>query len=69
MRRVYPRGSLAAQVLGIVGTEGSGLAGLEYSRNRHCRAAPGERRVVSDAIGQPVSISEAATETPARPSR
>ena len=29
MRRVYPRGALAAQVLGLVGTEGRGLAGLE----------------------------------------
>ncbi len=31
MRRVYPRGPLAAQVLGCAsGTEGKGLAGLEY---------------------------------------
>jgi cell division protein FtsI (penicillin-binding protein 3) len=58
MRRVYPRGQLAAQVLGVVGTEGNGLAGLEYSRNVLLRGHSGRRRVVSDAIGQPVSITE-----------
>jgi cell division protein FtsI (penicillin-binding protein 3) len=58
MRRVYPRGALAAQVLGVVGTEGGGLAGLEYSRNALLAGRSGERRVVSDAIGQPVSITE-----------
>jgi cell division protein FtsI (penicillin-binding protein 3) len=58
MRRVYPRGTLAAQVLGIVGTEGSGLSGLEYSRNALLAGHAGQRRVVSDAIGQPISIAE-----------
>ncbi len=58
MRRVYPRGTLAAQVLGVVGTEGAGLAGLEYSRNSILAGHSGQRRVVSDALGQPVSISE-----------
>jgi len=58
MRRVYPRGTLAAQVLGVVGTEGNGLAGLEYSRNTLLHGRSGERRVVSDAIGQPVSITD-----------
>lgn len=58
MRRVYPRGVLAAQVLGMVGTEGGGLAGLEYSHNAQLAGRSGERRVVSDARGQPVSISE-----------
>lgn len=58
MRRVYPRNSLAAQVLGIVGTEGSGLVGLEYSSDSLLRGHAGERRVVSDAIGQPISIAE-----------
>ena len=59
MRRVYPRGTLAAQVLGVVGTEGNGLAGLEYSRNSLLHGRAGQRRVVSDALGQPVSITEA----------
>ncbi len=58
MRRVYPRATLAAQVLGAVGTEGDGLSGLEYSSNSLLHGHTGERRVVSDARGQPVSISE-----------
>ncbi len=66
MRRVYPRGTLAAQVLGVVGTEGNGLAGLEYSSNAALRGRAGQRRVVSDAIGQPVSITETHAETPGK---
>jgi cell division protein FtsI/penicillin-binding protein 2 len=58
MRRVYPRNTLATQVLGIIGTEGKGLSGLEYSRNSQLEGHAGKRRVVSDAIGQPVSIAE-----------
>ncbi len=60
MRRVYPRGTLAAQVLGIVGTEheGAGLMGLEYSENATLAGRAGKRSVVSDAIGQPISIAE-----------
>jgi cell division protein FtsI (penicillin-binding protein 3) len=64
MRRVYPRGALAAQVLGIVGTEGQGLAGLEYSLGSILQGKAGERRVVSDAIGQPVSIADVHREVP-----
>ena len=63
-RRVYPRGTLAAQVIGVVGTEGNGLGGLEYSRNALLHGRSGERRVVSDAIGQPVSITEVHPESP-----
>jgi cell division protein FtsI (penicillin-binding protein 3) len=58
MRRVYPRGTLAAQLLGVVGTEGNGLTGLEYSNNSLLHGRAGERRVVSDALGQPISIDD-----------
>lgn len=67
MRRVYPRGDLAAQVLGVVGTEGNGLSGLEYSRNGLLHGHAGQRHVVSDALGQPVSINEARPEEPGTP--
>jgi cell division protein FtsI (penicillin-binding protein 3) len=53
MRRVYPRGTLAAQVLGFAGTEGNGLIGLEYSRNS---------LLEGHAIGQPIAIAEASHE-------
>jgi cell division protein FtsI (penicillin-binding protein 3) len=64
MRRVYPRGTLAAQVLGFVGTEGHGLSGLEYSENSLLQGHAGERRVVSDALGQPISIASVRAEHP-----
>jgi cell division protein FtsI/penicillin-binding protein 2 len=64
---VYPRGTLAAQVLGVVGTEGKGLAGLEYSRDSLLRGHSGRRDVVSDAIGQPVSITEVHPDVPGPP--
>jgi cell division protein FtsI (penicillin-binding protein 3) len=57
-RRVYPRGSLAAQVLGIVGTSGSGLTGLEYSENSLLAGHDGVRRIVNDGVGQPLSITD-----------
>jgi cell division protein FtsI (penicillin-binding protein 3) len=66
MRRVYPRGTLAAQALGVVGTEGKGLSGLEYAQNKLLGGHSGERRVVSDAIGQPVSITETSPVTPGK---
>ncbi len=66
MRRVYPRGTLAAQVLGTVGTEdeGAGRLGLEYSLNSALAGQAGQRHVVSDAKGQPVSIAETRHERP-----
>jgi len=67
MKRVYPRGTLAAQVLGEVGTEGQGLSGLELSEESVLHGRTGQRKVVSDAIGQPVSITEPHQEVPGEP--
>ncbi|MGO9247465.1 MAG: peptidoglycan D,D-transpeptidase FtsI family protein [Solirubrobacteraceae bacterium] len=64
MRRVYPRGTLAAQVLGFVGAEGKGSSGLEYSQEALLQGRAGERKVVSDAIGQPISITSVHAEQP-----
>jgi cell division protein FtsI (penicillin-binding protein 3) len=48
-KRYYPKGSLAAAVLGYVGTDNSGLAGLEYLYNGVVSSEPGQRMVVRDA--------------------
>jgi cell division protein FtsI/penicillin-binding protein 2 len=57
-KRVYPRDELAGQVLGWVGAGGSGLGGLEYMYNRQLQGTNGVRRVVSDAVGQPISETQ-----------
>jgi cell division protein FtsI (penicillin-binding protein 3) len=57
-KRTYPQGYLASQVLGLVGTENLGLSGLEYSQDEALRGEDGERRLVKDALGEPVSMIE-----------
>jgi cell division protein FtsI/penicillin-binding protein 2 len=57
-RRDYPLGALASQVVGAVGIDGSGLSGLEYSRNRLLLGTTGQRRITSDALGQPIGIRD-----------
>lgn len=61
-RRTYPQGDLAAQTIGAVGSEGQGLTGLEASEESALRGEDGERRVVNDALGEPIrleTVSEA----------
>jgi cell division protein FtsI (penicillin-binding protein 3) len=57
-RRLYPRVWAASQVLGSVGWGNRGLSGLEYMYNRTLRGADGLRRIVNDAIGQPISVDQ-----------
>jgi cell division protein FtsI (penicillin-binding protein 3) len=63
-KRVYPRSWAAAQVLGTVGWDGHGTSGLEYRYNNVLRGTNGDRRIVNDAIGQPISIDDARTTVP-----
>ncbi len=57
-KRTYPQGNLAAQVLGMVGTENTGLAGLEYSQDELLHGKDGKRQLVKDALGEPISMVE-----------
>ena len=54
--RTRPQGSLAAQVIGAVSTEGEGLTGLESEYDGVLRGADGERRIVQDATRSPISF-------------
>ena len=42
----------------MVGTDNTGLSGLEYSQDDALSGADGERRLVKDALGEPVSMVE-----------
>jgi cell division protein FtsI (penicillin-binding protein 3) len=57
-KRTYPQGYLASQVLGAVGADNSGLAGLEYLQEDTLGGDDGHRRIVKDALGEPVSLIE-----------
>jgi cell division protein FtsI (penicillin-binding protein 3) len=48
-RRSYPRGTLAANVIGYVGLDGDGLAGVEHSFDRHVRGTAGKVTLLRDA--------------------
>lgn len=51
-RRVYPHGSLAAHVLGYVGTDAQGLGGIEMRFDRLIRGEPRRIAVERDAMGR-----------------
>jgi cell division protein FtsI/penicillin-binding protein 2 len=53
-QRQYPEGSLAAQILGFVGRDFSGLAGLELSYNTELSGTPGVIDTQKDTAGQEI---------------
>jgi cell division protein FtsI/penicillin-binding protein 2 len=55
-RRVYPQGEMAGQVIGAVGSQNQGLTGLEMGEESVLGGTDGERRVVNDALGQPIRL-------------
>ena len=53
-RRLYPQGSLAAQVIGAVDADNQGLTGLEESEDDLLGGDFGEQEVIHDARGAPI---------------
>lgn len=56
--RVRPQGDIASQVIGAVSDEGEGLTGIEASQNALLKGVNGERRLVKDALGDPISLDQ-----------
>jgi cell division protein FtsI (penicillin-binding protein 3) len=65
-RRFYPKGHLASAVLGFVGTDGSGLAGLEHLYDKSIRGKPGEMVALTDARRSRYGEAETANSRPAQ---
>jgi cell division protein FtsI (penicillin-binding protein 3) len=65
-RRDYPRRWLASQVLGVVGIDGKGLTGLELAHDSELRGENGTRRIVKDALGQPIVVQETKRSKPGK---
>ncbi len=62
--REYPNGTLASQVLGMVGSQGQGLAGVEYEYNKILAGKPGSWVVRTDAAGNPLPQWQLAYKAP-----
>jgi cell division protein FtsI/penicillin-binding protein 2 len=58
-RRTYPQGQMAGQVIGAVGSENQGLIGLEAGEESVLHGTDGERRIVKDALGEPIRLETA----------
>lgn len=54
-KRFYPAGALAPQVIGFVGTDGTGLAGLEEQYQSALAGSPGRSTVEVAPDGQPIA--------------
>ena len=55
-RRTYPQGEMAGQTIGVVNAEGQGATGIELGENSALAGEEGERRVVTDALGDPIKL-------------
>jgi len=65
-KRVYPQGDVAANVVGFVGTDGTGLGGLEYEYQDLLGGKPGTRTVQVASNGTVIPDGHS-SDTPAVP--
>ncbi len=65
-RRNYPQRSIASQVLGYVGVDGDGLAGLELEFDKDLSGSPGQETIVKDPNGRVIDRARNKAEVPGR---
>jgi len=65
-RRVYPEGSLAAQLLGYVNSEGKGQYGIEEAANDRLKGEDGLLQAVTDVRRIPLTIGREDIRKPAK---
>ncbi len=64
-RRSYPKGELAANVMGYVGIDGEGLGGLEHSLDSWVRGRPGRVTLLRDARKEMYQVGGEGSNAPA----
>src|SRR5271170_605121 len=67
--RYAPSARLASTVLGFVGTDENGLAGLEYSFDDYLRGTPGKTRVEADEFGRAIPFGDSTVIERAQPGK
>ena len=65
--RTRPQGDLASQVIGAVNEEGDGLSGLESAENTSLEGINGKRRLVKDALGDPIRLDNLGDSSDGKP--
>ena len=66
IKRVYPAGALGAQVVGFVGTDNNGLAGLEAGWEKLLAGVDGEEIMEQDPHGRPIPNGTSRVRLPER---
>lgn len=61
--RIYPQGTMAAQLLGFVNNEGKGVYGVEQAMNNTLKGNNGTLKAITDARGVPLAASSGNYET------
>jgi cell division protein FtsI/penicillin-binding protein 2 len=64
--RVYPDGTMAAQLLGFVNNEGKGVYGLEQAADAQLAGTPGQLKAITDVHGVPLAANASNISKPAQ---